>query len=250
MKNKCLFFLSGVTCLSFGLASCGAAEPAPETTPMLATEDLEPSPPPPVSKPEPPPATPSVSQRVAATGQSKCEQFEEEDGSIMVTAQDYDWFLYVTANAQVECGTFGGNVTITDGNLKQIIKPLVPEGADGAKAEEMLRDQAVGFIRSGLQSEYGDGRDLAFEKTKLGKLKRPALCADADLNLKGFMGRVVACVTSKTNVNDEVVVHRSIWIGEAGEYDENATPKLVKEASANWFRYSDTDGLGKILIKW
>ena len=233
------------------VSACGSTAPAPETTPVdfpetPAPETLDRPP----HTPEPPQGPPKVTQRIDATNQSKCDVFDEEDGTQMVNAQDYDWFLFVSTDATVECGNFGGNVTITDGNLKQIIKPLVPEGMSGKEAEEMLREQAVGFIRSGLQQEYGDGKNLKFEKVKLGKLKRPALCTDSELSMKGIAGRVVACVTSKTNVNDEVVVHRSIWVGDAGAYDATATPKLVKEAAANWFRYSDTDGFGKILVKW
>ncbi|MBN2525568.1 MAG: hypothetical protein JXR76_04180 [Deltaproteobacteria bacterium] len=236
----------------FWLMSCGGAtEAAPETmneAPFEVTEP-EPPPPPPVRKKEPPPQQEPI-KRVAPVDQDKCAVFDQEDGTQMVMSHENDWFLYVSAEAKVECGTFGGNVTITEGVLEITVKPLIPQGVSGKEAEETLRDQSVRFIRSGLQSEYGSGRDLAFEKVKLGKHKRPALCADAELNMKGMPGRVVACVTSKTNISDEVVVHRAVWVSDASAYDASATPKRVKEAAANWFRYSDTDGFGKILRKW
>ncbi len=232
------------------LASCGgAANVPPQSTPLETA--VEPKPMPVVSTPEPePPPREEPIKRIAPADERKCDIFDQEDGTQMVLTVEHDWFLYVPTSAQVECGTFGGNVTITDGNLKQTIKPLIPQGMTGKQAEKMLREQSVGFIRTNLYQEYRDGKDLAFKEVKLGKYKRPALCAEADLDLKGFPGKVVACVTSKTSAADEVVVHRAIWVGDTASYDPKATPKLVKEVSANWHLYSDTDGFGKILHKW
>ena len=232
------------------LISCGGAVQNPaDSVPQELPPDPEPVVVAPQPKPEPEPRQEPI-KRVAPADERKCDVFDQEDGSQMVLTVEHDWFLYVPTSATVECGTFGGNVTITEGDLQQIIKPLIPQDMSGKEAEKMLREQSVGFIRTALYKEYGDGKDLAFKETKLGKFKRPALCADASLDMKGFQGHVVACVTSKTSAADEVVVHRAVWVGNATAYDEKATPKLVKEASANWHLYSDTDGFGKILHNW
>ena len=244
-------FLSAVVCALF--AGCGAPPPPEPEMPgpePLAAPNVDPRSSAELQQNKPEEATVGPIRVDSTEANKKCNISDMEDGTNMVTSNEHDWFLYAPKTATVECGKFGGNALITDGPMTFTIKPLVPQGMSGKEAEKMLRDQAVGFVRSGLQEEYGSGRDLKFEEAKLGKFKRPALCADADLSMKGTPGRVVACITSKTNVNDEVVVHRTVWVGPTADYDAKATPKMVKEAAANWFLYSDTDGMGKILRKW
>jgi len=204
-----------------------------------------------VATPSPPPEEPKAIQRVnTIEEQKKCHVSDEEDGSRMVFSAEYDWYLYVSQTAEVECGTFGGNATIRDGALTIRIKSLVPSVEGDGDAEQLLREQSVGFVKTELAEQSSGASGLTFVPEKLGRSKRPALCVESDLDLKGTPGKVVACVTSKKNINDEVVVHRVVWVGPADSYDSKATVKLVKEAAANWYRRSDTDGMGKLLRPW
>jgi hypothetical protein len=179
-----------------------------------------------------------------------CSVNEEDDGSLMVISDKKDWFLYIKESAKVDCSSFGGNATITDGHLTITIKALIPNSDSTANMERLLREQAVKHIKARLEKEYRTGSQLKFESKKLGRFKRPALCVNADLDMNGTAGKIAACVTSKLNINDEVVIHRAVWTGPVSDYDEKLTFKQVKKAAASWFRYSDTNTMGKIIHKW
>ncbi|MBN2344546.1 MAG: hypothetical protein JXX29_01385 [Deltaproteobacteria bacterium] len=229
------------------IVGCGGAAQESETEtisePIMPVEEVVEAPA--VAEPQ----RPAAIQRTAGReDEKKCRVEEIEEGVIQVVSDMADWFLHVTPSSQVECGTFGGKVKITDGNLTIKVESLVPNETAG-DIEAELRDQAARFIKSEMAEKYGSGSNLEFTETKVGKKKRKALCVEANLDLKGMAGKIAACVTSKQNINDEIIVHRVYWVGPESEFTE-ADAKRVKEEASNWFRYSDTDMTGKILNVW
>lgn len=231
------------------LLGCGETTPKKTTImpPVTVTEDIAVTKPP---KPKPPKVQ-SIQRVQSIQNNRKCRMDEQEDGTIQVVSDEKDWFLYVSNTAQVECSNFGGKVKVTDGALTMKMAALVPREGGTGNIEFELREQATRFIKTELTEKYGKTKAaITFKKTPVGRSKRPALCVDADLDMNGIAGKIVACVTSKTNTNDEVVVHRAYWVGTVDEYDEKQTNAQVKNAAAAWFLYSDTDMSGKILYKW
>lgn len=250
-SRKIMNRIVGYTLVLFSMiaAGCGGAAdehpttPEPLLTPQTELVETPPPPPPQPTKPAPIMRTESYEQNL------KCRVDEQEDGTIQVVSDEADWFLYASATAQVECGTFGGKVKIVDGPLTIKVESLIPKESSG-KIEAELRERATQFIETEMADKYKNTTDLVFEQTKVGRKKRPALCIDTDLDMDGFPGKIVACVTSKKNVNDEVVVHRAYWVGTIDQYDAKETVQQVKKESASWYRYSDTDMMGKILNSW
>ena len=245
MKNK--FYYLG-TLLFLMSAGCGttANKPAPrsEYGEFSSLEDpLEES-----AEPRPVRQAPILRQN-SQDNHKTCSVTQEDDGTQVVISDQKDWFLHVNKSANVDCSNFGGNAIITDGLITVTIKTLTPSSGDEKNMEKLLREEAVKYIRSELKNKYGNGSDLRFKEVKL-RPRRPALCANADLSMNAIPGKVVACITSKKNINDEIIVHRTVWTGTVDEYDPKGTFKLVKKTASGWFRYSDTNTMGKITNKW
>jgi len=231
-------------------AGCGAPVAdvsSPETMQPQSNETVAP----PVSAP--PPAAPRSAPTLkvaSADANSKCRVSDQEDGTIMIVCSEKDWFMYMPATAQVECSSFGGKAKIVDGLLTIRVEALIPREGDVTNMEAELRENAVKYIKADLAEKYGENGDIKFEATKLGKSKRPALCAQTALNMNGVPGKIAACITSKKNADDEIVVHRAVWIGEDAQFDAKTTFARVKKEASSWYLYSDTDGMGKILHNW
>lgn len=226
------------------LWGCGAS-PAPVDD--ASDVDADATPPAPEPEPAPPPQQP-ILRVEAEPDYRKCSIYEEDDGSRMVSSYDSDWFFYVTPQAEVTCNYTTGTALVADGALRIDVRILIPAPGSDAQIEAQLRERTARQLESEWAAHTAD--PIKFAPEKLGKSKRPALCVDATVTENNAPHRIAACLTSKRNINDEVVVHRAIWHGPAGEFDEAKTLRAVKEAAANWFLYSDTDGTGRILRRW
>ncbi|MBN2802771.1 MAG: hypothetical protein JXR91_06730 [Deltaproteobacteria bacterium] len=232
-----------LSALAFSLLqACGAPPPPPVTTVT--------PPPPVIEQPVQEPVQAEIQRTQPVHDQKKCSVTDQEDGTNMVVSNLKDWFLYVPLSAKVECGTFGGDVTIEDGPVTIMVKSLVPNGTADKTMEAEFRGQTVKYITTSLREKYGSAPSEEFKEVKIGKYKRPALCIDAPLDLKGTKGQIAACVTSKTNADGEIIIHRVLWIGPLDEYNPKETFTSVKKSAAAWFRYSDTDGMGKLMQNW